>query len=375
MRSRSAVFNSRSVVVEPLYNVNDAQTFDTPESLRLAEEEEAAILHPADKLRLVEDRQSIIEQEIGTLCETIAKKMELAGKYAALAAGIEEAKKGALQLGAVKLVRSVGEQVGELYRLLKMSGRRLRDTPLRAPTQPQSQPSPSQQAQPQSPSQQAQPAEETVEMEVRGLMERVIAPFEGSFLYATLSELVMNHLLGLFAKYVAAERQIVRGKRGLAEEAAAKRRKAAMYQLDNRSREVVVKGLPATVKEVDVINAMKGFYGVRKIVLNGTEARIEFEEPWQTTKPMRAGLFICNKVSEGGRCDVQKVFPTLVESTPSQFPLCSKHTLPLPRNGISHTNTETIKYNLVHTAHSLRHGGRGRLLAGLVRDHALGGGH
>ena len=100
-----------------------------------------------------------------------------------------------------------------------------------------------------------------------------------------------------------------------------------MYQLDNRSREVVVKGLPATVKEVDVINAMKGFYGVRKIVLNGTEARIEFEEPWQTTKPMRAGLFICNKVSEGGRCDVQKVFPTLVESTPSQFPLCSKHQL------------------------------------------------
>ena len=324
MRSRSAVFNSRSVVVEPLYNVNDAQTFDTPESLRLAEEEEAAILHPADKLRLVEDRQSIIEQEIGTLCETIAKKMELAGKYAALAASIEEAKKGALQLGAVKLVRSVGEQVGELYRLLKMSGRRLRDTPLRAPTQ-QSQPSPSQQAQPQSPSQ--QPAEETVETEVRGLMERVIAPFEGSFLYATLSELVMNHLLGLFAKYVAAERQTVRGKRGLAEAAAAKRRKAAMYQLDNRSREVVVKGLPATVKEVDVINAMKGFYGVRKIVLNGTEARIEFEEPWQTTKPMRAGLFICNKVSEGGRCDVQKVFPTLVESTPSQFPLCSKHQL------------------------------------------------
>lgn len=318
MRSRSAVFNSRSVVVEPLYNVNDAQTFDTPESLRLAAEEEAAILHPADKLRLVEDRQSIIEQEIGTLCETIAKKMELAGKYAALAAGIEEAKKGALQLGAVKLVRSVGEQVGELYRLLKMSGRRLRDTPLRAPTQPQSQPSPSQQA---------QPAEETVETEVRGLMERVIAPFEGSFLYATLSELVMNHLLGLFAKYVAAERQTVRGKRGLAEAAAAKRRKAAMYQLDNRSREVVVKGLPATVKEVDVINAMKGFYGVRKIVLNGTEARIEFEEPWQTTKPMRAGLFICNKVSEGGRCDVQKVFPTLVESTPSQFPLCSKHQL------------------------------------------------
>ena len=160
---------------------------------------------------------------------------------------------------------------------------------------------------------------------MRGLMERVIAPFEGSFLYATLSELVMNHLLGLFAKYVAAERQTVRGKRGLAEAAAAKRRKAAMYQLDNRSREVVVKGLPATVKEVDVINAMKGFYGVRKIVLNGTEARIEFEEPWQTTKPMRAGLFICNKVSEGGRCDVQKVFPTLVESTPSQFPLCSKH--------------------------------------------------
>ena len=60
---------------------------------------------------------------------------------------------------------------------------------------------------------------------------------------------------------------------------------------------------------------------------------------------------------------------------PSLSPLCSKHTLPLPRNGISHTNTGTIKYNLVHTAHSLRHGGRGRLLAGLVRDHALGGGH
>ena len=297
MRSRSAVFNSRSVVVEPHYNVNDSQTFDTPESLRLAEEEEESTLHPMDKLRLVEDRQSIIIQEIDTLCESIVKKMELAGKYAALAGSISEAKKGALQLGAVKLVRSICDLVGELYRLLKMSGRHLRDTPLgaqamQAPQAPQA---------PQAGQQEA----EVVEAEVRGLMEQVIAPFEGSFLHATLSEMVMNHLLGLFAKYVASDRQTARGKRSPAgTAAAAKRKRTAQFQLDNRSREVVVRGLPATVKEVDVISAMKGFYGVRKIVLSGGEARIEFAEPWQTTKPIRAGLFICNKVNESGESDV-----------------------------------------------------------------------
>ena len=274
MHSRSAVFNSRSVVVEPYYNANDPATIDTPESLQLARKEEEQQLHPEDKLKLVEDRQSLVNQEIATLRATIEKKRELAGKYAKLTPTIEEAKKGELEAAVMRVMTSVFALTRQLYQVLKTSGKNLEGKVV------------------------ASSEVGSVENEVTSLLESTVVPFAGTFLHESLNQAVMNELIAMFKEYADKARPAPQTKRGYPGKTYPSKRAftRSMYQIDNRSREVVVKDLPSEATETDVITAMRGYFGVKRIEMRGNEAVIEFEEPWQTQKPTQTGLFICNKV-------------------------------------------------------------------------------
>ena len=108
----------------------------------------------------------------------------------------------------------------------------------------------------------------------------------------------MNELIAMFKEYADKARPAPQTKRGYPGKTYPSKRAftRSMYQIDNRSREVVVKDLPSEATETDVITAMRGYFGVKRIEMRGNEAVIEFEEPWQTQKPTQTGLFICNKV-------------------------------------------------------------------------------
>ena len=275
MHSRSAVFNSRSVVVEPYYNSNDPATFDTPESLELARKEEEEHIHPEDKRKLLEDRQSLVNQEIATLRATIGKKRELAGKYAKLTPTIGEAKRSELELAVMRVMTSVFALTRQLYHVLKTSGKNLEGKVMTSSEAG------------------------GVEKEITTLLESTVVPFAGTFLHESLNQAVMSELISMFKEYAEKARPSSQTKRGYQGKVYPSKKAftRSMYQIDNRSREVVVKDLPKEATETDVITAMKGFFGVKRIEMRGNEAVIEFEEPWQTQKPTQTGLFICNKVS------------------------------------------------------------------------------
>ena len=59
---------------------------------------------------------------------------------------------------------------------------------------------------------------------------------------------------------------------------------------------MILKNLPLDTKEEDVVNSLTGYYGVKNITKDGSEAIIEFDQPWQTKKPIQQGLVIRNTV-------------------------------------------------------------------------------
>ena len=62
---------------------------------------------------------------------------------------------------------------------------------------------------------------------------------------------------------------------------------------------MVVRNLADDVTERDVVNSLAGFFGVKNIQKEGAQATIEFDEPWQTKKPMQTGLLIGKSVGAG----------------------------------------------------------------------------
>ena len=71
---------------------------------------------------------------------------------------------------------------------------------------------------------------------------------------------------------------------------------------------MILKNLPPDTREEDVVNSLTGFYGVKSITKDGLEAIIEFDQPWQTKKPIQQGLVIRKTVSMIERYDMNRRF-------------------------------------------------------------------
>lgn len=301
LRSHSAVFKNRFVIVEPLYNPNDPATFEkTPrkrgekgkpnpsrtDSLSHSANQTAGVstavgvsetrdgggnsAEPAvdseSAMKLVETRQHLQQEEIAVIRSSIQKRLELLQKYAVLAQTIAPAELPRLRTSLNQLLEPLYQEAGSLYELLKTSGIK-------------------------------EEGSEGPESEVKRTLSAVFQLFEDSELFSELKTAVTSRLYAIFEKQY---RQLHRAKRPFAGQAGfAKKRRAAMYEIDNRPRSVRIAQLPAGATQDDVAVALKGFFGVQRIDVEGGSATISFLQPWQTTKPVRGGLWIRNQVGGG----------------------------------------------------------------------------
>lgn len=266
MRSRSAVFHNRFIVVHPFYNPDDPSTFESDRaraSPRLWDERR---VRREDRLQLVLERQQLQAQQIQTLQVSLRRRQELLAKYAALSRSLPEAQRGKLQQSLTKLMTAVYGDADALYELLKTSGKA------------------------------AQTSEADAETEVRALLEAACKEFEGTFLQDVLRKEVTAHLIALFQKQMTIQRRSLKREAGRTD---AERAARGAFAIDNRSRSVVVRNLADDVTERDVVNSLAGFFGVKNIQKEGAQATIEFDEPWQTKKPMQTGLLIGKSVGAG----------------------------------------------------------------------------
>ena len=142
----------------------------------------------------------------------------------------------------------------------------------------------------------AQTSEADAETEVRALLEAACKEFEGTFLQDVLRKEVTAHLIALFQKQMTIQRRSLKREAGRTD---AERAARGAFAIDNRSRSVVVRNLADDVTERDVVNSLAGFFGVKNIQKEGVQATIEFDEPWQTKKPMQTGLLIGKSVGAG----------------------------------------------------------------------------
>ena len=68
------------------------------------------------------------------------------------------------------------------------------------------------------------------------------------------------------------------------------------YQIDLRPNVIYIKNLE-NISENDVREALKDYPGVRGVTVNENEAKVIFEQHWQTNKPIKGGITIHDKVS------------------------------------------------------------------------------
>lgn len=297
LRSHSAVFKNRFVIVEPLYNPNDPATFEkTPRKRGEKGKPTPSPAHPSTQtpgvsaapgvseasggggesaepgvasesaMKLVATRQQLQHEEIAVIRSSIQKRLELLQKYAVLAQTIAPGELPRLRASLRQLLEPLYQEAGALYELLKTSGIK-------------------------------EEGGEGPESEVKRTLSAVFQLFEDSELFSELKTAVTSRLYAIFEKQY---RQLHRSKRPFAGQAAfAKKRRAAMYEIDNRPRSVRIAQLPAGATQDDVAVALKGFFGVQRIEVEGGSATISFLQPWQTTKPVRGGLWIRNQVGGG----------------------------------------------------------------------------
>lgn len=271
MRSRSAVFHNRFIVVHPFYNPDDPTTFESDRSRLSPKSRDERRVRREDRIQLVLERQQLQAQQIQTLQVSLRRRQELLRKYAQLSRTLEESQREKLQQSLTKLMTAVYGDADALYELLKTSGKA------------------------------AQTSEADAETEVRTLLEAVCGEFEGTFLQDVLRQEVTAHLIALFQKQMTMQRRSFKREAGRTDAEKAAR---GAFAIDNRSRSVVVRNLAADVTERDVVNSLAGFFGVKDIRKEGTQATIEFDEPWQTKKPIQTGLLIGKSVGDGALCDV-----------------------------------------------------------------------
>lgn len=301
LRSHSAVFKNRFVIVEPLYNPNDPATFEKsprkrgekgkptvsrPDSLAHSSNQTPGVsaavgvsatrggggdsaepgVDSESAMKLVETRQHLQQEEIAVIRSSIQKRLELLQKYAVLAQTIAPAELPKLRASLRQALEPLYQEAGSLYELLKTSGIK-------------------------------EEGSEGPESEVKRTLSAVFQLFEDSELFSELKTAVTSRLYAIFEKQY---RQLHRAKRPFAGQAGfAKKRRAAMYAIDNRPRSVRIAQLPAGATQDDVAVALKGFFGVQRIDVEGGSATISFLQPWQTTKPVRGGLWIRNQVRGG----------------------------------------------------------------------------
>lgn len=293
------------MVVYPFYDPNDPTTFETnhAESTRRAREErKQAELEQANRMQLIQERQTIRSQEITTLRTTLDKRVDILKKFAAKAHNLPAEQHTPFQTSLTKAMTGVYQDVDALYELWKIAGSAVQTS-----------------------------AEKVdAENEAKEILFGVVKAFEGTFLYETLHAQVTEHLIALFRRQMVAIRkgQAVPSDNGSGERTGSqsyrgghsrgrgrgkrpysgashygKRGKvdSSQFQIDNRPRKVAVRGLGEGVTEMDVANALTGYYGVKNIAMAGGEVVIEFEQPWQTKEPIQRGLFIKNKVGCEGK--------------------------------------------------------------------------
>ena len=308
LRSHSAVFKNRFVIVEPLYNPNDPATFEKlprkrgekgkPNPSRASSpgvssgagvsskpgasssdpsnssnsSKPSELSEPSESsesaMKLVATRQHLQQEEIAVIRSSIQKRLELLQKYALLAQTIAPAELPKLRTSLSQLLEPLYQEAGALYELLKTSGIK-------------------------------EEGSEGPESEVKRLLSAVFQLFEDSELFAELKTAVTSRLYSIFEKQY---RQLNRSKRPFAGASGfSKKRRAAMYEIDNRPRSIRIAQLPAGATQDDVAVALKGFFGVQRIDVEGGSATISFLQPWQTTKPVRGGLWIRNQVGRERR--------------------------------------------------------------------------
>ena len=272
MRSRSAVFNNRFIVVQPNYNPEDPTTFElnpAESAKKIRREQDKAALEREDRMQLVLVRQQIQAQEISTLKDSLRKRLDLLKKYAKLALTLPESQRSSFQTSLTKVMASVYNDSDQLYELLKTSGKaaKIGDVNVDA------------------------------ESEVKSFLFEIISDFENTCLYDSLKAAITGHLISLFQKQMTSIHGNTSYKRPYDEQSAMySKRNPNQFQIDNRSRKVILKNLPLDTKEEDVVNSLTGYYGVKSITKDGSEAIIEFDQPWQTKKPIQQGLVIRNTV-------------------------------------------------------------------------------
>ena len=124
MRSRSAVFNNRFVIVEPYYDPEDPTTFDTAESIAAANEAiEAKKEDQEEKMKLVEEQHQLKNQEIENLEKSIQRRLALLSKYASFARTIKEEEKVQLKKSLDKVLIPLYEEAEALYDLYLKAGK------------------------------------------------------------------------------------------------------------------------------------------------------------------------------------------------------------------------------------------------------------
>lgn len=287
MRSRSAVFNNRFIVVQPNYNPDDPTTFELnpAESARkIREERDKAALEREDRMQLVLVRQQIQAQEISTLKDSLRKRLDLLKKYAKLASTLPENQRSSFQASLTKVMTSVYNDSDQLYELLKTCGKaaKMGDPNMDAET------------------------------EVKTMLFEIISNFENTFLYDSLKAAITTHLISLFQKQMTSIHGNSSFKRPRGEQSTFyPKRSKNQFQIDNRSKKVILKNLPPDTKEEDVVNSLTGYFGVKSITKDGSQAVIEFDQPWQTKKPIQQGLIIRKMVSIRERYYVKKIHPQL----------------------------------------------------------------
>lgn len=268
MHSRSAVFNNRFVIVEPYYEPDDETTFDTKESIAAANQDIAAKKEEQqEKMKLVVEQHNIKNQQIEKLENSIHKRLDLLSKYAKFAATVEEDKRVQLKISLDKVLIPLYEEAETLY-----------DLYLKAGTSSSSK-------------------QDSIDR-IKQYFSSITTAFENTYLSSILKEDVTNQLVSILNKQLAVVNQSNTRHRHAHKKSSYKSKfnNSNLYQIDNRSKEVVIKNLPEGCEEKDVAFSLKGYYGVQNIRMDGSQAFITFEQNWHTKKPIKTGLVILNKV-------------------------------------------------------------------------------
>lgn len=268
MRSHSAVFKNRFVIVEAFYDPNDPSTFEvkTGKRRKMAVKE--------DPMKLVEDRHNIRLQEISAIRSSIVKRIDLLKKYSIVAKSVKDADIPRFRKSLDSVLLPLYEETDKLYELLKTSGVKEADS--------------------------VDP-----ETEVKQLLFSILPLFENTFVHSTLKSEVTSQVISIFQKqYRLIQNSKRRSNDPILFSSKRGQRASSYYQIDNRSRTLQLLNLPEGTTQDDVAVALKGFFGVKSIQIEGRRALISFEEVWQTKKPMKTGLMVRRQVEEIRSCYV-----------------------------------------------------------------------